>query len=361
MRCRLAQRDDEAHLRRILAGHAMPGAIRTAYEREPDFHRALEVMGTFQQTLVAEEDGELLGLGIRALRPVLVNGRPMQLGYLGGLRTLARARGGPALARGFRLLRELHGDGRTPAYLSTILEANLPVRALLTSARAPLPHYLDLGRFSTYALLAGRRSPVRPAGGLRVEPGSAALLPEILAFLQARQGSLQFAPDLSSGLEPAGFYRDFSPGDFRLARRDGRLVGVIGVWDQSAFRQTRITGYAPWLGLLRPGLNLLATALGVPGLPAPGRTLGEAYLAFRGIEGDDPAVLVALVQAVLAERPGRILLVALHERDPLRPALRAFRRIPYHARLYCVCWEDGLPFYNGLDPRRVPTLELARL
>ena len=43
----------------------------------------------------------MVGMGIRAVRPAWVNGRAVEVGYLGGLRSLTQARGGLGLAQGF--------------------------------------------------------------------------------------------------------------------------------------------------------------------------------------------------------------------------------------------------------------------
>jgi hypothetical protein len=123
-RFQLAGPEHDAGLRRLLAEEAMPGPIRLAYTREPDFFTGLALEGPFTQTFVALEDEAVVGMGTRAVRRLYINGEVEDVGYLGGLRVKPGAQRRLGLSRGYRLLKEIHGDGRCPGYLSTILEGN---------------------------------------------------------------------------------------------------------------------------------------------------------------------------------------------------------------------------------------------
>lgn len=357
MRFALATEAQEPELRRLLAADPMPGPFRLIYARDPDFRQALGVQGTTTQVLAALEGDRVVGMGVRAILPVHLNGKPREVGYLGGLRSLLSARRGLGLAKGFRFLRDLHGDGRVPGYLTTILEGNPEAMDLLRSRRAGLPHYLDLGRFLTCALLPSRRrGPVRDFEILRPPQVP---LPEVLAFLREQARLRPFGAVFGEDLT-GPWFRGFREEDCFVAQRNGVILGVVGAWDQSAYKQVRVAGYAPWLRLARPVLNLALGAAGWPRLPQPGRPVPQKTLAFIAIREDDPGVFRALVQAVLREQRG-FLTVGLHERDPLRAGLRGLPGIPYASRLFWVCWEEGLDTFRGLDLERAPMLELARL
>lgn len=365
MRFEQATSGHEPALRQLMRTSVMPGTFRLAYAREPDLALSLGVEGTSHQVLAALEGDQVVGMGVRALRPAWVNGQACELGYLGGLRSLERVRGGLGLAKGYRFLRDLHRDGRTPGYLTTILEGNAGARALLTSHRAGMPHYLDLGRYTAHAVLLDRRRnpPKLPAGTEIVHP-PAVPLDAVLAFLDEESRRRQFGPIYGSGLEPAAYYRDFRAEDFYVALRGGTIVGVAGVWDQRAYKQTLVDGYGGWVRPLRPLANRILGVLGYAALPEPGAALAQLSLAFIGIRGDDPAILAYLLEAIHRdhrEAGFHSLLVGFHERDPLRAALRPFLAIPYHARLCWVGWEEDLAFFRSLEPHRIPTLELARL
>jgi len=68
------------------------------------------------------------------------------------------------LARGYRLIRELHADGRTDLYHTVIAADNARALETLASGRAGLPAYRDLGGFVSPAINLGRRKPPLAAG-----------------------------------------------------------------------------------------------------------------------------------------------------------------------------------------------------
>src|SRR5207237_150176 len=83
--------------------------------------------------------GEAVGVGSRSITRVFVNGRPRDVGYLGDLRLLPAYRGRTVLARGYRLLRDLHADGRTDLYFTVIAADNAPALSTIAAGRAGLP------------------------------------------------------------------------------------------------------------------------------------------------------------------------------------------------------------------------------
>ena len=357
---RLAGPEHEAGLRRILAEEAMPGSIRLAFTREPDFFAGLALEGPFTQAFVALEEGKPVAMGTRAVRNLMVNGQPEAVGYLGGLRVLPSVRGHLGLSRGYALLKREHQDGRCRAYLSTILEANESAMALLTTERAGLPDYRDLGRLWSHLLLVERRR--RSVAGVR--RAVAGDLDRILAFLVEHGPHRQFFPVLEANDFGTPFLHGLRIEDFWLLERGGELRALLGAWDQRAHRQLRVQGYAPWLGALRPMINLLLRLRGLASLPASGGEVPMVQATFLRVAGEDPADLEALLAGTLAGLAGTDLMglaLVLHERDPLRPAVDRFLNIPLKSRLFGVGWEDASPWFQGLDPSRVPYIDAAFL
>ncbi len=366
MKFSLATDAHKPSLRRLAREQTMPGWIRLAFPREPDWSAAQEILGRFHQTIVATDDSDsVVGCGVRAIRRAFVNGRESEIGYLGGLRSLPHARRSTGLARGFRFLRQLHeADRRVPAYLTTIVEDNSGAAALLTSARAGLPAYLDQGLFLSSAIPLGRRRPAILPPGVEIRAGNEFPLDLILDFLRTEGPKRQFFPSLRREDFGTPLLRGLLPGDFRVAVRSGQIVGAAAAWDQGSFRQTLVAGYAPALRLVRPALNLALRLAGRRPLPPPGQGLRFFHVAFPCIRDDDPSLLAALLERFHAEHlnsPHDYFVVGLHERDPLRAALRRFPALHYASRLYLACWDDGRAFCVSLDPRLVPHLETAML
>jgi hypothetical protein len=251
-----------------------------------------------------------------------------------------------------------------PAYLTTVIEDNTAVRSLLTSGRAGLPHYLDQGRYITYALSLNRRRR-KFASPIQIRCGDAVGLDPILSFLGDAGRCRQFFPALGGPDFGSDYLRGLSPADFRVALNGrGEIIGVAAVWDQNTFKQMTVQGYAEPIRLFRPLLNGALRLAGFRTLPPPGQHLGSLYIAFPCVRGDDPQIMRALLEQIYAEHQnGRyhFLLLGLHERDPLAVVARYFLTFRYISRLYLACWDDGLDFVKQLDPARIPYLELATL
>jgi hypothetical protein len=366
MRFALADRSHDAPLRALMAADSLPGWVRLRFTREPSFFDGVAPQGHTNQVVALFDGEEIVGMGCRSIRTVFLDGEPREFGYLSALRSMPRVRLGTLLGRGYRFLRELHRDGLVPGYLTTIVERNRGAIAILTSGRAGLPTYLPLGRCYAYAIPV-RRGPRRRAAlpkGIRVESG-AAIEPDALEAFLIREGARrQFFPTFESAALGRPPYGGLAAGDFRVALRDGGMVGVAAVWDQRRFRQTRVAGYAPPLRMLRPLLNMPARLAGYHTLPPPGGPLNMAYLSFLCIRDDDPDYLAALLSAILTEHAAgdlQFLCLALHETAPLNATLRSIRHVRFDSRLYLVCWEDTRAECEALRNGRMPHVELAML
>jgi hypothetical protein len=118
---RLANESDDPQLRKLMRETIVAGHIRMAYTREPNFFKAYDHADESVQVVVAEKHGEIVGVGCRSIRKLLVNGAPSPFGYLSGLRLSPSAQSTTALARGYAFLKTLHEDSPVPAYLTTIV------------------------------------------------------------------------------------------------------------------------------------------------------------------------------------------------------------------------------------------------
>ena len=368
-RFELATPADDADLRQVMAATPMPGRIALRFRREPSFFDAADVDGRWRQIIVARDcqQDRVIGLGSRSVRDMYVNGAVCSVGYLSNLRLLPEYRGSSVMARGYRFLRKIHTDGRASFYLTTIADDNHAVKALLTSGRAHLPEYHDVGAYFTLALPLNSRD-TRANGesaDLQLRPATASDLPEVIRFYESTGPRRQFFPrytlDDLAGSAPT--FRGLEPVNLMLALRKDQLVGTLGVWDQRAFRQTEIESYRLGLRWTRPVLNYLACLRGLPSLPPTGAPLRYGVAALPMVRDDDPDVLSALLKAqqrAATAGPYDFLLFGIHERDPLLNAVRRESFAEYITRVYVVCFDDGASIQQLLDDR-CPYLELGCL
>ncbi len=371
----LATPADDAAIRRLLANSPVPGSITLTYEREPDYFLGCGTMGHFWQVPIAKHsaDGTLLGVSCRATRPLFVNGQAEDVGYLGQLRIDRRYQGRWLLSQAFRYLRQLHADGRVEGYITTIIEGN-PVAegVLVTRARRHFPAYRQVDRLCTLALIVSRAGKLvarmrrRVPAGITLHAGTRASLEEIVAFLQQYGAQRQFFPVYRvDDFGDSPLTRDFRVEDFVVARRGGKIVGVIGLWDQSRYKQTVVQSYHHTWRWFRLLYNAGTRLVGAQSFPPPGGHLHAAYASFVCIKQNDLDVFRVLldhVYALAVQRGYAYVLLGLTTSDPLLAVARRYIHIPYYSKLYTVCWsnEQAAPLYKRLDGR-VPYVEIAAL
>ncbi|HET6179251.1 MAG TPA: hypothetical protein VFE61_20140 [Candidatus Sulfotelmatobacter sp.] len=357
----LATSSDDSELRGLLRRSPIPSSISVTFEREPSLFDSCRVRGDFFQVGIGRDrrTGSIIGLGTRSISSAFVNGRPTPLGYLADLRLDPQYRGGTLIARGYRFLRQLHEDQRTRLYTTIIFSENLAALTTIACGRAGLPKYHDMGIVHSPGINIRRAKPPISAG-CEILRGSEDLLPEIVECLNRNNARRQFAPVHAVDMFKSQ-WRGFDVADFYLAVRGRRVIGVLGCWDQSSFKQTRVVGYGRRLRWLVPIANALRPVTGTPRFPRPGQEVSYFYISFVAVDGDDLQIFRALLRHAYNDAVGGqhlYAILALHERDAFFPALREYSLTPFSGRLFCVAFADGENVFQSLD-QRVPYLEAA--
>jgi hypothetical protein len=363
----LAKPEDNTELLEFSAKADMPGAIRFSFDRSPDYLAALHVEGFHSDVFICRENktGRLVATGHRSVKRVFVNGEPVAVGYLGGLRVEPEVRSASFLSRGYTQLREIRAGHPTPFDLTTIMEDNFQARKVLLSARLGLPGYHDFGRFCCMALSLQAEGNSRLGSRLSLRHATQTDAENVVAFLNREGRAKQFFPEypLEDFGRPDGLLSQLDWTDVFLAFRGAELVGVLAAWDQRAIRRWRVTGYARWLRLSRNVLNLWARLRRMPLLPSPGAPLNYFILSLICIRDNNREVFNALLDEIIRTQQDRyaFFLAGLHERDLLLPELLARPHVSLASRLYVVDWGNDNCATEKLDRRRVPYLELGSL
>lgn len=330
---------DHAALEDLFRATSMGSSIRLNIERDPDYFDGARVQAEKPCVWAAfDENGRAAGMLSAGMRRVWLGGE-REMRYLCDLRIHRDWQRSTLLARGFRLLkREIFAPGEWAQTL--VLEDNLQAIELLSSHRAGLPEYRPAGTYVTWllpsqAVIADPVIPVRRA--------KRADLPEMQGIYDNSIQRRSFAPvlDFSDLGEPA--WRDLAIEDFLVAERDGRVAGMLGLWDQSAFQRLRIAGYSQALSLLRPLWNAGTRVSGGVALPKPGDALPLKKVTAIACQDDDPAILRALLARALQADDGKLLLVGMSAADPLATALQGLRGRQDRGRHFLVGWEGEPP------------------
>jgi hypothetical protein len=354
---------DDAGIRGLLRREPLPGRIAITYEREPRFSIGCEASGENTVVLVARDSdsGAVAGVACRSEREVYVNGKPLRLGYLGQLRVDRRYRGRWLVARGFSLLKDLQGRAPLAGYLAAITSENRQAEAILVDKpRKLFPAFHAVGDYCTLALRTAK-APGPAAGVTSAGPSD---IPGIVRFLRMEGVRRQFFPVWTEArFEVLTARLGLRVENILIVRRGGSIRGIVGVWDQSAYKQNVVRSWSGWMKLAAPLYNAGAPWLGRARIPGVGETIRTGYAAFVCVADDDIAVFDCLLAAALhraAECGLEYLLLGLDQRDPLLRAARKHAHIPYRSRVFLVEWPEGGHLYARLD-RRPTCVEIATL
>ena len=365
----LATFQDDPALRQLVAETPMRGNVSVSFRREPSFFRAAATEGHSTQVIVARDrtTGEIAGVGCRSVRNRYVNGQIRPVGYLSSLRLREKYRKFEILSRGYAFLRQLHeNDGQVTLYLTTIAESNHQAVRLLTSQRAGLPAYHDMGLFYTLVIPLGQRyHPRQFDSAIEVRSIRTDEMQLLLTFLKTYGPQRQFFPDYTAGdfFAAGATFKNLQPSDLLAAFRCGEIVGTLAGWNQRGFRQTVVESYSRRLRLIRRFYNGWSRLSRRPRLPAPGSIVRHVTAAVPVVRDNSAEVFVALLHSLvgrLDQKDHDFFLLGVHENDPLLPVAKRSAVNSYITRLYLVCWEDGESHLATLGDRP-PYLELGCL
>ena len=333
---------DHEALEALFRATAMGSQIRIALQREPDYFAGSVVQAAEPCVWASFEDsGRAVGLLSAGKRRVWVQGE-REMRYLCDLRIHSDWQRSTLLSRGYRLLRrEVFATGEWAQTL--VLEDNVRAIGLLTSRRAGLPEYRPAGVYRTWLLPA---QDVPPQPSIDVRRATAGDLPEMQRLYDEAVQRRSFGEMLSLSGFGEGRWHGLSLEDFLVAEREGRLIGMLGLWDQSDFQRLFIAGYSQAISMLRPIWNGWAALSNNVPLPAPGAIVAMRKTTAIACENDDPAILRALLAEALKERDGKLTLVGMSAADPLVPAMEDLHGRRDRGRHYLVGWEGEPPAWK---------------
>jgi hypothetical protein len=346
---RVATREDDAEIRRLLRESPMAGRISLSLEREPNFFADGSETST---TILARAGGRVVCVGSCAIRLRYVNGRPRTVGYLGGLRLDGQFAGRfDILRRGYSFFRQLQQQAPADFYFTSIAADNERARIFLERGVPGMPRYDFIGDFAT--LVIPTLSCGRSQGSTRNID-----LPDsrngLLGFLNECNSAYQFAPCWSP--------EELHLSDFCVLRTREQIEACGALWDQRKFKQVVVRGYSKSLAANRPLFNILSKLMRQPRLPRIGEVLSIAFASCLACKSE--GTLLGLIQQLANsayQRGIELLTLGFAANDPrLAIVRRNFRCREYRSRIYVVHWAGIGGTARDLD-KRVLAPEIALL
>lgn len=342
-RLALAGPEHGAALCELFASVHLRSALDLTQERDPDFF-ALPRMhqARFATAIGLDDDDRAVGCGTVVVRDGWFDGHRVPTGYLCDLRVAPGFRGGLHLARAYGEFmgwvgRELGAE----LFTTVIFDANrAAIRALVdrSDKRRDQPVYRPMTPFEMVSI---QFTTARPPPDRRVRPAIEDDRARLVAFLAARARARVLGEVLTPERfdERIALWPGFAIGDFLIAEDGDRITGCLAPWDTGSFKRTRVLGYHGGMAWQRRLFDLGARVRGYPPLPRPGDCFRFAFLSHLEVDGDDPAVLRALLLAAYARlrRSGLHFISAFVPRgSPLAAAFRGFFTTRTAMTLYAV-------------------------
>jgi hypothetical protein len=359
-----ATHEDDSALRDLFRRTSMGSGIEVSFEREPSYFEALAIQGEQHEVGIIRDryTGRIIGSGSRAMRRGFLNGQAANVGYLGDLRLDPEYRNGTLAARLYRSLqsRDIWCDW----YYTVIFEENNRAIGTIAKGRAGLPTYHDCGRILCPGIELRGQLPPLSVPGVILRQAKKDDLPGIVDCLNLNSIRKQFSTfHKVEHFQGNKRWKGLRLGDFHIAERDGKIVGVMAAWDQSAFKQTRIAHYNGHWRWLAPVSRWLAPLRRSPGLPVPGDCLSYFYACCIAVDDDNIDVFRGLLRELYNAQVGKkwhYFMIGLHERDPFTPVLEEYPRIPFAGRLFAVTLSENSGQLLPLDGR-IPSVEVSTL
>lgn len=360
---RLGTPADNDKMQALVSKITMPGPAVMCFQRSPDFFTGAKVIGD-EFVLTVADDSErpdvLAGLTVISGRDLYISGHKRRVYYSGDTRVdpFYRRRG---IASDMFVEQKKFRTGTDLLQGIVLKENTAPLDAAKRTAEGVLFDYWISHAIETSFIFTRKIKPRIPAG-VEIRPATAADVPAMQAFFdrEAPRRNGYPAYEFAKVLSKDPYYAGLSIGDYALAFKDGQIIGMLGGWDQKAYKQTRIMGFKPVIAAIRPLYNLYASLFGGFRLPPVGGVLNYLTLHTTLIAHDDKAIYQALIDWIMAHQGQKYdaLACAVTHGDPLESVPRSYKRQKLFSSHFWLSYgDDPRP---GIDQRPL-YVELGRL
>ncbi len=308
---REATRQDNDGLVALMARCPQGTNLVVRLDRAPDFFARSQPYDEYK-TFVADDNGQLVGVGECSIRRIMKNGREVKTGY-GYSYAVDSAYRGHRLAQRLEEACTAYGiQAGAEQVFGWILEDNTP--SLKAFGRIG---YADEQILHVYATLPYRRQSV-PQG---VRPMRAEDLPQVVEILnQTYQDYDYYYPHTSESLT-AFLQRlpGFSSDDFYVYEKDGQINGCLGCWDYSKAINGTIIQLSRQLQLISGIFKVLRVFGRVPRVPEIGKNWSYCVPELPGYRKtpDDLMPLWRMMNNFAVDRGSNVIMFPVDPRSDL--------------------------------------------
>ena len=350
---RLASKDDDAMLRRMLRENTMPSWVTITTEREPSYFDGAALMDQ-SYTFIAEDTNnnkKNIGMYACSMLPVHIDKKATRIGYFGGMRLNHEYRHKIRyIKQGFQAIEELLPESTVlPYYFTSLASENTKARRLLEANVTGMPSYKPQGEMSTLVFSVKHGMERRILHQAQVRD-----IPEIAAFYNKYASQYQLAPYLSEEwLRDLDGHMGLKISDFWLVRgKNHSIEGCLAIWDQRTFKQSVVKAYRSPLTYLRGFYNLVARLTKRVELPVVSEALEHVFIAFFAFHDRKKAIRALKEAAKLSqEKKASSCVLGLSSQHPLFADIkRVFKPSIYRTEIETVMLQGAgadAPNFSG--------------
>ncbi len=360
---RFGTQADNPKVQELVSKITMPGPAEMCFQRAPDFFVGAAVIGEEYAMTVADDSerpGVLAGLTVVSGRDLYISGKRRRVYYSGDTRVdpFYRRRG---IASDLFIKQKELRTGQDLLQGIVLKDNTAPLDAARRAADGVLFDYWVSHTIETSFIFTRKAKPRIPVS-VEIRAAQVADVPAMQAFFDREAPRRNGYPcyDFTKMLNKDAYYAGINVGDYALAFKGGQIVGMLGGWDQKAYKQTCITGFKPVIAAIRPLYNIYAGLFGGFKLPPVGGLLNYLTLHTTLIAGDDAALYRALIDWIMANQGQKYdaLACAVTSGDPLQEVPRGYKRQKLFSSHFWLSYgDDPRP---GIDDRPL-YVELGRL
>ena len=344
--------DDELLVQTFYKNLPSGGNFEIQLNRLPSFFEALAVEGT-ENIVIAVFDTfqkTLTGVGILSNKQVYYNGNAITLGYISSLRIKTDMRKSLVLALLYKQFYTFcETSGLYPSLIS-VFESNKTARKIFTNYRANGPGFKQLGKYYT---LIFNQLPVFKvhSNGTVIRKAQLTDIPLIIDFIQSEKVNYNFLPVYSnqSFNNTNGLLKNLNTSNIYLAIQNNNIVGTLGIWNQTDFRQWIITKYSLRLKYLKPIINVWQILNKKPTFPPENKTINYKTISLFITQNNNPDIAKLLLNKAIAHKRTNIYYaLGLFENSEWLTKIK-FNNTKLTNILYFVFWKPSEPFVTDAN------------
>lgn len=247
------------------------GKMHVKLSYAPEIWQSLQVLGRKNEIILIYDKlkTRVAATMICSLNNSYFHGKLIKTLYVSGLKVGSNYRKTAVITKLLNTFKLYWKENDVEIILFSVFSSNTTGLKLFSGKSNLLPLSTRAGELNTY-VFKKRSLRCRENPTFKISIASNEDVPDIVKFIDLEGLSRSNFPNYSKEelIDDSGILKGFSITNLAIAKNKQEIVGIMGLWDQTNYRQWLVKNYSSIICSLRPLINILATLLGYPRLPA---------------------------------------------------------------------------------------------